>query len=118
MKKNFFLFFVTSKHSRQKSHVDEQSIMPINLFNLFDSFLTDPWSLILDSEILDPAFPGNPNLRPSDSALSLWLFLFHDWPLAGHNGLLFEIFSFIKLGNLCCNCIYDVGIFKPTVHDF
>ena len=22
--------------------------MPINLFNLFDSFWTDPWSLILD----------------------------------------------------------------------
>ena len=65
MKKNFFLFFVTSKHSRQKSHVDEQSIMPINLL---DSFLTDPWSLILDPEILDTAFPGNPNLRPSDSA--------------------------------------------------
>ena len=33
------------------SHVDEQSIMPINLFNLFDSFWTDPWSLILDPVI-------------------------------------------------------------------
>ena len=60
------------------SHIDEQSIMPINLFNLFDSFWTDPWSLILDpwslildpwslisdpwfsdSVILDPVFPGN-----------------------------------------------------------
>ena len=30
------------------NHIDEQSIMPINLFNLFDSFWTDPWSLILD----------------------------------------------------------------------
>ena len=28
------------------SHVDEPSLMPINLFDLFDSFWTDPWSLI------------------------------------------------------------------------
>ena len=28
------------------SHVDEQSIMPINLFNLFDAFWTDPSSLV------------------------------------------------------------------------
>ena len=46
------------------SHIDEQSIMPINLFNLFDSFWTDPWSLISDpwfsdSVIFDPVFPGN-----------------------------------------------------------
>ena len=27
------------------SHVDEPSLMPINLFDLFDSFWTDPWSL-------------------------------------------------------------------------
>ena len=27
-------------------HVDEQSIMPINLFNLFDLFWFDPWSLV------------------------------------------------------------------------
>ena len=30
------------------SHVDKQSIMPINLFNLFDLFWADPWFLILD----------------------------------------------------------------------
>ena len=30
--------------------------MPINLFNLFDSFSTDPWSLILGPVILDPRF--------------------------------------------------------------
>ena len=35
-------------------HVDDQSIMPINLFNLFDSFWFDPWSLILGLVILDP----------------------------------------------------------------
>ena len=66
MKKNFFLFFVTSKHSRQKSHVDEQSIMPINLFNLFDSFLTDPWSLIRRSLILlfQETRTSNPRILP------------------------------------------------------
>ena len=43
--------------------------MPINLFNLFDAFWTDPsslvwWSLIRwsgDSVIVNPVFPGNPS---------------------------------------------------------
>ena len=55
------------------SHVDEQSIMPINLFNLFDAFWTDPsslvwWSLIRwsgDSVIVNPVFPGNPSVTQS-----------------------------------------------------
>ena len=52
----FFYFFLSIWERSWLSYVDEQSIMPINLFNLFNSFWTDPWSLILDSwsSILDP----------------------------------------------------------------
>ena len=32
-----------------------------------------------------------------------WLSLFHDCPLAGNTRRLFEIFSVIWFGNLCCN---------------
>ena len=47
--------------------------MPINLFNLFDAFWTDPsslvwWSLIRwsgDSVIVNPVFPGNPSVTQS-----------------------------------------------------
>ena len=42
----FSLIFALAYGRSWLSHVDEQSIMPINLFNLFDSFWTDPWSLI------------------------------------------------------------------------
>ena len=58
----FSLIFALAYGRSWLSHVDEQSIMPINLFNLFDSFWTDPWSLIRwsgDLVILDPVFPGN-----------------------------------------------------------
>ena len=47
----FSLIFALAYGRSWLSHVDEQSIMPINLFNLFDSFWTDPWSLILDPVI-------------------------------------------------------------------
>ena len=47
----------TPVFNRERSwlrHVDEQSTMPINLFNSFDSFWTEPWSLVWWSLILDP----------------------------------------------------------------
>ena len=42
--------------------------------------------------------------------------LVHDCPLAGNTRRLFEIFSAIESGNLCCNFI-DMVVFKTTVYD-
>ena len=68
----FSLIFALAYGRSWLSHVDEQSMTPINLFNLFVylihfelilnpwSLILDPWSLILDSVILDPIFQGNP----------------------------------------------------------
>ena len=48
--------------------------------------------------------------------LKIFSLLVHDCPLAGNTRRLFEIFSAIESGNLCCNCI-DMVVFKTTVHD-
>ena len=116
----FSLIFAWAYGRSWLSHVDEQSIMPINLFNLFDSFWIDPWSLVRWSLILDLFFSKMCGLRVEElprasTMIEQWL-LYTNWRQTQTRGL--TIWPLLILSCLVTACVEMKPLRVPYVRTF